>query len=196
MIVASVVSIRFARSSTLMRNVAVSRDSASSRLTRRSTTTKTTTSATKMASGRISSTGIRRPSALPRPKLGDERRADLEQVADHDEVRELGDGGVRVAVNGDDGLGSLHPHLVLDRARDSQGQVQGRLHDLAGLADLTGVVDPARVDSRTGRPDGTAERIGQLLEQLHALRAAETSAPGHHDPRFFNGRRAPCLLRP
>ena len=50
-------------------------------------------------------------------------------------------------------------------------EVQLRLDDLAGLADLLAVRDPARVDGRARRADGAAERRGELLDELEAVRA-------------------------
>ena len=129
-----------------------------------------------------------RPIPVPRPRgqaesrpsaeLGEERGTDLEQVADDDEVGELGDRRVRVAIDGDDRLGRLHPDLVLDRAADPEREVELRLHDLAGLADLLGVRDPAGVDRRARRTDRAAERLGELLDELEALRPADAAAAG------------------
>ena len=124
--------------------------------------------------------------ARPSAELGQERGTDLEQVADDDEVGELGDRRVRVAVDGDDRLRGLHPDLVLDRAADAEREVELRLDDLAGLADLLGVRDPAGVDRRARRPDRAAERLGDLLDELEALRAADAAAAGDDDPRLLD----------
>ena len=43
-------------------------------------------------------------------------------------------------------------------------EVERGLHDLAGLADLLGVRDPAGVDRRARRPDGATERLRELLD--------------------------------
>ena len=56
-----------------------------------------------------------------------------------------------VLVDGDDVLRALHAHHVLGRAGDAGGDVDVRLHDLAGLADLVAVRHPAGVDDRPGR---------------------------------------------
>src|SRR5665811_73432 len=90
---------------------------------------------------------------LAGPELRQESLADLEEVADDEHVGEVRDRRVRVAVDRDDRLGRLHADLVLDRPGDAEGEVEPRLHDLAGLADLLGVRDPARVNGRTGRAD-------------------------------------------
>ena len=67
------------------------------------------------------------------------------------------DRGVRVAVDDDDRLGGLHPDPVLHRARDAQPEVQRGLDDLAGLADLARVRDPAGVDGGPRRADHAAQ---------------------------------------
>ena len=139
------------------------------------------------------------PPVSPSPasaELGEERGRDLEQVADDDEVGELGDRGVRVAVDGDDRLGRLHPDLVLDRAADPEGEVELGLDDLAGLADLLGVRDPAGVDGRPRRPDGAAERVGDLLDDLEAVRAADPAAAGDDDPGLLDRGGGAGLLDP
>src|SRR5206468_12502181 len=98
-------------------------------------------------------------------------RHDLVEVADDPEVAELEDRRVRVLVDRDDVLRGLHPDLVLDRARDAGREIQLWRDGLAGLADLTGVREPAGVDHRAGRRDRgvAAERLRQLLAQLKAL---------------------------
>src|SRR5262245_47683106 len=95
-------------------------------------------------------------------QLGD----DLVQVADHAEVGELEDRGVRILVDRKDVLRVLHPDLVLDRARDAGREVELRRDRLPGLADLGRVGVPAGVDDRAGRGDGAAHRVGELLAEL------------------------------
>src|SRR5919202_1178327 len=65
-------------------------------------------------------------SRLPRANELDELRDDLVQVADDAEVGVLEDRRVRVLVDRDDRPRPLHPDLVLDRARDSDGDVEPR----------------------------------------------------------------------
>src|SRR3954468_471393 len=85
-------------------------------------------------------------------ELLEQRSTDLEEVADDEHVGELRDGCIRVAVDRDDRGRGLHPDLVLDRARDAHRQVELWLRNLARLADLRGVRDPARIDRGAGRP--------------------------------------------
>src|SRR5215207_3464547 len=106
---------------------------------------------------------------------------DLVQVADHAEVAELEDRRVLVLVDREDALGVLHSHLVLDRARDAERQIELRRHRLARLTDLGGVRVPAGVDHRAGGRDGTAHRIGQLLGQREVLLLAQPAAPADQD---------------
>src|SRR5215204_5894234 len=80
-------------------------------------------------------------------ELGD----DLVEVADHPEVGELEDRGVRVLVDRDDVLRALHADLVLDRAGDARREVELRRDGLPRLADLGGIGVPARVDHRASR---------------------------------------------
>src|SRR4051794_5378836 len=159
-------SIRAERSATRRRNRSVSRVSLISLVARRTTMTMASPSA--MSAARASSwarksidppTSPDPRSARPRAELGDHRGDDLEQVADDDDVRELGDRRIGVAVHGDDRIRGLHPHLVLDRAGHAEGEVELRLDDLAGLPDLLAVRDPARVDGGTRRTDDAAELL-------------------------------------
>ena len=75
---------------------------------------------------------------------------------------------------------------MLDRAADPEREIQLRLDDLARLADLLGIRDPAGIDRGTGRPDRAAERLGDLLDELEALRAADAAAAGDDDPRLLD----------
>src|SRR5690606_34948379 len=84
-------------------------------------------------------------------------------VGDPAVVGDLEDRGVGVLVDRDDHLGVLHPGQVLDGARDADGDVEGRGHDLAGLADLIVVGGVARVDRRARGADGGAQLVGQRV---------------------------------
>src|ERR1700677_5004527 len=111
-------------------------------------------------------------------------RDDLEQVADHAEVGQLEDGCLRVLVDGDDGLRGLHAGPVLDGAGNADRHVQLRRDRLAGLAPLELMRILACVGHRAGRADRRAERVGQLLDQHEALRAARAAPAGHHNRRL------------
>ena len=60
-------------------------------------------------------------------------------------------------------------------------EVELRLDDLPGLADLLAVRDPARVDRGTRRADGAAEGRGQLAHELEAFGPAHAAAAGDDD---------------
>src|SRR5215213_3232147 len=112
---------------------------------------------------RTSLTG-RPHSALALGDLLGQLRHDLEQVADHAEVRQLEDRRLRVLVDRDDRLRRLHPGPVLDRAGDAHRDVQLRGDRHAGLADLRLVRVPAGVGRRPGRAHRTTHRVGELLD--------------------------------
>src|SRR5215470_12287724 len=111
-------------------------------------------------------------------------RDNPEQVAHDAEVRELEDRCLGILVDHHDGLGSQHAGPVLDRPGDAHRHVQLRRDGLPGLADLELVRVPARVGGRAGRPDGGAQRVGQLLDQREVLRVAHPAAAGDHDRRL------------
>ena len=121
------------------------------------------------------------------PRLDElgEARQHLLHVADDAEVGELEDRGVPVLVDRDDRSGALHPDLVLDRPGDPDGDVELRRNRLPGLPDLRGVRVPACVDHRAGRGDGAAERLGEALAELEALRAPRPAAAGDDDVRLL-----------
>ena len=101
---------------------------------------------------------------------------DLEQVADQTDVGNLEDRRLRILVDGDDGAGILDARQVLDRARDSDGDVELGGDDLAGLAYLQLVGGVARIH---GGPRGAhcrvqlvGESVQRLLEGLGAAQSA------------------------
>ena len=86
-----------------------------------------------------------------------------------------------VLVDGDDVLGALHPHHVLRGAGDAGGDVDGRLHDLARLADLVAVGHPAGVDDGPGRARRALQQLGQVLDHLVVAGLAQAPAARDHD---------------
>src|SRR5262245_31683411 len=120
-------------------------------------------------------------------------RDDLVQVADDPEVGVLEDRRVRVLVDRDDHARALHPDLVLDRARDADGDVEPRRDALPRLADLGGVRIPARVDHGAGGPDRAAERARERLDERESLGSPEPAAARDDHVRFLD-RRALRLL--
>lgn len=72
--------------------------------------------------------------------------------------------GIRVCVHSDDVLGGLHAGEVLDRARDTERDIEVGGHGHAGLSDLGGVVDVACVDGAGGADEaGAVGRFGSRL---------------------------------
>ncbi len=59
--------------------------------------------------------------------------------------------------------------------------VERRAHDLAGLADLVGVLDPAGVDRRARRTDRAAEGVGQRLDEGEVLGPLDAATAGDDD---------------
>src|SRR4051794_30043144 len=120
-------------------------------------------------------------------RLG-ELRQDLVEVADDAEVGELEDRRVGVLVDGHDVLRGLHADLVLDRPGDARREVQLRRDGLARLADLRRVGVPAGVDHGARGGDGgvAAERRGQVLGELEALRLAQAATAGDEDARTLD----------
>ena len=87
---------------------------------------------------------------------------DLVHVADDAEVGDPEDRRLAVLVHRDDVVGALHADHVLGGAGDAERDVELRLHDLAGLADLLRVGHPAGVDDRTRRARRALEQLGEL----------------------------------
>ena len=78
----------------------------------------------------------------------DELREHLVHVTHDAEVGDTEDRRLLVLVDRDDVLGALHTDHVLRRTGDAGGDVDVRLDDLAGLADLVAVRNPAGIDDR------------------------------------------------
>src|SRR3954447_1049187 len=109
-----------------------------------------------------------------------ESRQDLEQVADNAVVGNLEDRSVLVLVDGDNGLGGSHSGKVLDRSRNSNGDIQIRADQPPGLADLIGWRTPAIIGhGASGTHRGITDCRRQLLNQLEILRCPEPAAAAH-----------------
>ncbi len=80
------------------------------------------------------------------------------------------------------------PDLVLDRAADATRDVERGFDDLAGLADLLAVADPARIDHRASGADGPTERVGEILDELQAVGVADAAPATDDDPCLLDGR--------
>ena len=73
---------------------------------------------------------------------------------------------------------------MLRCTRDTGSDVDGGLHDLAGLADLHRVGNPAGVDDRTTRTGGAADGGGQFVDERERIGLAQASTTGDHDGRL------------
>ena len=85
---------------------------------------------------------------------------------------------------------------MLGGTRDAARQVDGGLHDLAGLAHLVGVGHPSGIHHRTGRTGRPFHQLGQGLDHLVLLGIAETTTTGHHDGGLVQLRAAALLDEP
>ena len=72
------------------------------------------------------------------------------EIGNEPVVGDLEDRRFLVLVDRDDDLAILHPGEMLDRARDTNGNIEIRRHDLAGLADLPIVRREAGIDCPHG----------------------------------------------
>ena len=113
----------------------------------------------------------------------DHHRDDLVQVADDPVMRHGENRRRRIRVDRDDLLAFRHAGAVLHGAADAAGDVEFRTHGHARLADLVVVVDPAGVDGRAGGADLSAERLGELVDELEVRGGADAVAAGDDDLR-------------
>src|SRR5688572_14491982 len=90
----------------------------------------------------------------------DKRGHKLEEIADDAEVGNLEDRGLLVLVDGDDYAAVLHAGEVLDRARDSHGDVEIGRDDLAGLPHLPVVRHETGVHRRSRSAHCRAQLVG------------------------------------
>jgi len=105
--------------------------------------------------------GGRGPAEVLFPQLCRQRRYELHQIGDHEDVGHLPDGGILVLVDGQDEVGFLHTGQMLDGAGDAAGDVELGGDGLAGGPDLVVVGDPIGIDNRTTGAQFPAKRLGR-----------------------------------
>ena len=112
-------------------------------------------------------TSCRRPVPCPAPsaaapgaELGGERGTDLEQVADHEQVRDLGDRRVRVPVDRDDRLRTLHARRGAASRPTRRGRGTGPACTTLPVWPIWRAygIQPASTDARRGADHAAQER--------------------------------------
>ena len=106
-----------------------------------------------------------------------ELRHDREEVADQAEVGDLEDRRFGILVDRDDRARILDARQVLDRAGNSDRDVQLRRDDLAGLPHLQVVRRIAGIDRGARGADCRTELVGQPVDDLEILGAASARPP-------------------
>ena len=107
----------------------------------------------------------------------------LEQVADEPDIRNLEDRRFLVLVDRNDRSGILDSGHVLDGTRNPDCDIKIRGDDPSGLAHLHLVRYVTRVDRRPRRADTGAEFVGQRVDQVEVVFAAQSAPAGHHASR-------------
>src|SRR5438094_8985230 len=98
-----------------------------------------------------------------------ECRHELEYVGNDPVVGDLEDVGVGILVDRDDHLARGHPGEMLDRAGNTERNVEIRRDRFSGLPDLLLVGPPPGVGAGARCADGSAERVGELLDEMPVL---------------------------
>src|SRR5207237_4677134 len=103
----------------------------------------------------------------------------FDHAADDSVTGNLEDRRILVFVDGDDCLGGAHAGEVLDRAGNSDRDVELGTDEPAGLTDLVAVRSPAIVGYSAGRANcRIPERRGQLFDELEILRCFQPASSG------------------
>src|SRR5918994_1624879 len=138
---------------------------------------------------------ISTPSAFSAVDRLDQLGNEGQRVADDPHVGQAEDRGVPVTVDRDDPLRRLHPHHVLRRTADADGDVHLGANRLSRLADLVAVRNPAGVDDGAARAHGgVSDRLGKLVEQPEIRRVLQTAAAGDDDLRVLELRTGRSFL--
>ena len=108
-------------------------------------------------------------------KFGDR----LKQIGDQPIVGNLKDRRLRILVDGDDHLAVFHSRQVLDRAGNSDRDIEVRRDDLAGLPDLVVVGHEAGIHRGAGGADRGIQLVRKLLQDPEVVAAAHAAASGN-----------------
>ena len=92
-------------------------------------------------------------------------------------------GGVFVFVDGDDALRVLHSCEVLDRSRDSHGNIEFGGNDLSRLAHLIVIGGIARINRRARGPDCSPQLVRDSFQQDKVFFALQGATAGNDHPR-------------
>src|SRR5512133_1559814 len=115
------------------------------------------------------------------PDLGSQFRYHLEQVADDAVGGDLEDGGLPVAVDGDDHVRILHAHQVLDGPGDAAGDVDLGPYGLAGLPYLAVRRQPAGIHRTARSANHAAQFFGQFPEQAEVVLGHQAASAGYDE---------------
>ena len=108
----------------------------------------------------------------------------LRSIAHNAEIRELHHRAMRIGVDRDDVSWVTESGSVLNRTRNTPGQIQVRIHDHSGGADLSIVMNPATIGDHAGGTHGRTKAVSNSAEQVKILCCSETS-PTAHDAWSF-----------
>src|SRR5262245_18793191 len=109
-------------------------------------------------------------------------RHDLEEIADDAVIGDLKDWRLFILVDRDDDLAVLHAGEMLDRTGNPHRDIEVRRDDLSRLADLVIVRHITRIDRRPRCSHGTAELVGQLLQEMEVLARLHAASAGYDHP--------------
>ena len=97
-------------------------------------------------------------------------------VAYDTHVGDVEDRSEFILVHGDDEVRLLHTGQVLDRTRDTHGEVEIRTNRFTGLSDLSLVCENTCIDHRTRSRYFGTEHVGKLAQGLEPFCRADTAA--------------------
>src|SRR5699024_11069350 len=103
---------------------------------------------------------------------------DFEQITYQADIGDFKDGRVGILVDRNDGARILDAGEMLDGPRNTDGDVELRRDDLAGLADLEVIGHVTGIDGGARGADGGAEFVGERVDDLEILLAANAASAG------------------
>src|SRR4030042_750213 len=106
---------------------------------------------------------------------------DSKKITDNAISGNFKDRSLRVFVDGDNDIRCLHPSLMLNRARDSAGNVDLGPDRTASLSNLLFVWDPARINGCTRGTYGCTQDLCQCPDHLKIFTTSQTSSSRDND---------------